>query len=262
MEGWPGTVGAWRCPVRLLVEGTWFRGTVSLFAEGAGKRSLGPAGRPAFGCPVQRWLRRVTTGARVDAGEGLATHERSAGGPRAGLPAGAGPPGSVPLDIPGGCEDGNSRMCPRVVTSCRSRRAVPGGVKRGTKRARSGAPSSEGETRSEERRDRGPSARAVGPGEGPSGPLAGEGVPGRDGPSRHHGGRRLHRPRSSRHRRGPPGPSGRRGDGASEVRPTGRRTEDNAVGRRSRAARRSGSANRGPWPTHRRAGGSSSQANR
>lgn len=45
--------------------------------------------------------------------------------------AGTRPPGRAPLDIPRGCEDGSSRMCPRVVTCCRARQAVPGGVKRG-----------------------------------------------------------------------------------------------------------------------------------
>jgi hypothetical protein len=92
--------------LRLLVEGTWSRGMVPLFAEGAGKRDLGPMD-----------LRRSTSqratrpaddeGARAHVGQGTLT--QTWGGPRAGGLGRTRPPGRAPLDIPRGWEDGSSR---------------------------------------------------------------------------------------------------------------------------------------------------------
>jgi hypothetical protein len=69
-------------------------------------------------------------GARAHVGEGTLTQSLGRASNRWPRPEPA-LRGASPLDIPRGCEDGSSRMCPRVVTCCKARQAVPDGVKRG-----------------------------------------------------------------------------------------------------------------------------------
>jgi len=154
-------------------------------------------------------------------------------------------------------------MCLRVVTSCRSRQAVPGGAKRGRNQTptRSGAPSSNGESRSEEHRDPHGAGESLAPKvKAPRGPWRRKAF--RVGRGRRaitgSGGR--DRPRSRRTREGFGSPSGSVTE-RQRLGRTGRtRKKTPRIANTPVPARRSGVANRDQWSSHRGAGGSSSQA--
>lgn len=141
-------------PAQLLVEGTWSRVSAPLFAEGVWRRGLGLASRSASGVPSSV---DVVGRQRVSGSLRRGANHRSTKTVvlASGFLAGRCPPGHARSTVRKGFEDESSRMCLRVVTSCRDRQAVPGGGKRGRsqKPTRSGPPPSEGESRSEQHRD-------------------------------------------------------------------------------------------------------------